>query len=65
MGNVVDLFTGAPIPAAVDSDFVQEFTEGPLGDFLFALDGLLEAKDEATFREYMGEVKGLVRSWPT
>jgi hypothetical protein len=65
MGDVVDLFSGKPIPAAEGSDFVQEFSEGPLGDFLFALSGLMEAQDEATFRQYMGELKERVNSWPT
>ena len=64
MGNVVDLFSGREVPAAEESDFVTEFIEGPLGDFLFALDGLLEAPDEATFREYMAELKERVDGWP-
>jgi hypothetical protein len=64
MGDVVDLFTGQPIPAADGSEFVQEFTEGPLGDFLFALNGLHEAKTEGEFREYLKELRDLTSRWP-
>jgi len=65
MGNVVDLFTGNPIPAAEESDFVTEFMEGPLGDFLYSVQTLMEAKDEAEFRECMDDVRQQVRGWPT
>jgi hypothetical protein len=64
MENVVDLFTGRPIPASQESDFVMEFTEGPLGDFLYAVEGLLEATDEQTFRDFMSEIRTLVKEWP-
>jgi|RhiMetStandDraft_4_1073278.scaffolds.fasta_scaffold176478_1 hypothetical protein len=64
MGDVVDLFTGQTIPAAEGSDFVQEFIDGPLGDFLFALQGLHESTDEATFRDYLAELKALTQGWP-
>ena len=65
MGDVVDLFSGQPVPAAEGSNFVQEFSDGPLGDFIFAVNELMKSEDEATFREYMQEIRDLVSQWPT
>lgn len=65
MDNVVDLFTGKAIPAAEESDFVTEFSEGPLGDFLYAVQRLTEATDEEEFRSEMRGIQEQVAKWPT
>jgi hypothetical protein len=62
--NVIPLFGGDPPPAAEDSDFVAEFTEEHLGNFLFEVQGLTDAVTEDAFTTAMDAIRVLVEGWP-
>lgn len=63
MGDVIDLFTGAPI-AEIEDTRIQEFVSEHLNEFLFAVQGLAEADNESDARGFMDEIRELVASWP-
>jgi hypothetical protein len=63
MGNVVDLFTQKPIPAAKDSTFVEDFTNEELGDLLSTIEALTTAETEERFRYYLTDIQQQVRGW--
>lgn len=64
MGDVVDLFTRQPIPAAETSDFVQKFTEERLGDLLASIEALSTSENEEQFRYYLSDIREQVAGWP-
>jgi hypothetical protein len=64
MGDVVDLFTRQPIPAAESSDFVQQFTEDYLGDLLATIEALSTSENEERFRYYLADIREQVARWP-
>lgn len=65
MGDVVDLFTRQPIPAAESSDYVQKFSEEYLGDLLATIEALGTAETEMQFRYHLDDIREQVSGWPT
>jgi len=63
MGDVVDMFTKQPIPAAENSEFVQQFTENELGDLLATMDALSKAENEEQFRYYLEDIREQAGTW--
>ena len=63
MGDVVDMFTRQPIPAAEGSDFVQEFSENELGDLYAAIESLTRSEDEEQFRYYLKDIQEQAAGW--
>ena len=64
MGDVIDFFSRQEVPAADGSDFVTEFVENRMGDFLTSVEELNHATDEEEFKKWMVDIRDQVRAWP-
>jgi len=64
MGDVIDLFTRQPIPAAANSEWVQEFVDNELGDLLLAIEELGRSEDEDEVRKGIADIRYIVDQWP-
>lgn len=65
--NVIDLSTGLPLPdpnQVPESAWVTDFIEHHLGDFMSAVNSLLNTSDEEEFKHYKAEVEQIVAAWP-